>query len=136
MSVRLFNELPDLLDLMPSGGRIGFEYALVASKNMVRAQHDSWDMVTGQPAFEVEGPMGTCPVVLMGKGKSVPGASSSGGRVVVWFDPDISDATGLWLEGDSLDKEKASGQGKVQGQESQEGKEVATNKGGAARVGP
>ena len=100
MGTKVFNEIPEIVDLMPSGGRAGFEYALIASQNIVKAQNEEWDSIDRISAFEIHGPMGKCPVILMGKGKSIYGPSSITSRPKAWIDPTICELTGLWLKGE------------------------------------
>ena len=97
---KVFEDIPDILDLMPGGGRPGFEYAIVAAQNIIKAQRDGWGAIDRIDAFEIKGPMGSCPVILVGKGRAIYGASPQAHRVPAWLDPTISDATGLWLPGD------------------------------------
>lgn len=100
MSVLVFEEIPEITDLLPGGGRPGFEYAFVAAQNVLKAQREGWDPIDRVNAFEIKGPLGSCPTMVLGKGQGVYGASVGSVRSKCWLDPTVSDLTGLWLNGE------------------------------------
>lgn len=104
---KVFDDIPEIQDLLPSGGRPGFEYAIIAAQNIIRAQREGWSTIDRLDAFEIKGPLGTCPAVLVGRGGAIYGASSQAHRVPTWLDRTVSDSTGLWLPGDEPKEEKA-----------------------------
>ena len=83
----VYPAIPSLREILPSGGVPGLTYAYIATKNLIRAQEDGYDMIR-KPGFIVtnhttgnsEG------VVPMAKGKASKGLSSSAGARKVLVD--------------------------------------------------
>lgn len=98
MQTQVFEEIPDLTDLMPHGGRPGFEYAIISCSNVIQAQRDGWAAIDRINAFEIVGPKGSCPAMLVGKGDAIYGASPLSMRMKAWYDPEITKVTGLVIE--------------------------------------
>lgn len=85
METLSFYAIPDLKELLPSGGRPGFDYALVCVERLNDLKSDTdanWDIIANCPAIEVFGQ----PAILMGKGAAIPGGSPESTVPQFWVD--------------------------------------------------
>lgn len=73
--------VPDLPQLIPSGGRPGVEYCLIPPVHLGTWQRDGWWIVPRIEPLTIHGPTGSADgVLLLGWGTPIPGASPSNGR--------------------------------------------------------
>jgi hypothetical protein len=76
-----WNGIPELTELVQSGGAPGVMYCLVRGSELGEMQREEWEIVRGSKSMTIHGPSGSCDsVVLMLKGRPIPGASRGNGR--------------------------------------------------------
>ena len=84
--------VPSLREILPSGGLPGLVYAFIATKNLIQAQEEGYDMVR-KPGFIIENQdTGNREgALLMAKGKINTGLSPSAGARRVMVDPSLTE---------------------------------------------
>ena len=91
METLVFEKIPKLVDILPGGGRPGFNYALVGPGRINELKSDAsdnWDLIAGLPPIEVGGK----PAFLMGCGEAINGARSTATIPVYWVDEEFVNA--------------------------------------------
>jgi hypothetical protein len=98
---------PTLKELLRAGGIEGVEYCLVSANNLKKfgklrdSEGNFWSPIRDLPALSISGPKGTAEsVVLMGRGKPIPGACEFNGIRQYFVDSDLELETGLWADPD------------------------------------
>lgn len=93
---------PKLHDLLYRGGIEGVEYCLVAGHNLRRYGElkdnlgESWSPIRDLPPLTIEGPKGVAEtVVLMGRGRPIPGSDDHNGVRPYYIDIDVEETTGM-----------------------------------------
>jgi hypothetical protein len=88
----VFHTIPSLRDLIPYGGKPGLTYAIVQTKNLLKAQEDQDGMIK-HAGFRVSAPTGELyEVVLMAKGVADPSGDPHAGKRLLLVDTEIQDA--------------------------------------------
>lgn len=93
------NELPSLSDLGGQPGTPGKQYLYCDSAHEAEAQAAGWSRV-GKFVFTLQGPLGTCPFVVMEKGTKAAGLSPNSTSQPVAISQHLLNATGLELTED------------------------------------
>lgn len=88
--------LPSPDELTRFGGYPGVKYCLVHGKNIGDFSQNGWEMTSVDMVGVVKGPDGNCKnIIVMARGKPIPGADPMNGRRQWYVDPSILEETGL-----------------------------------------
>lgn len=91
MAVLEFDKTPSLRDILPRGGRPGFDYALVTPDRVNDLKADTetnWDLIGGVPPISVRGKA----AILMGCGAHIAGARPESTVPNFWVDEKLEEA--------------------------------------------
>lgn len=98
--------LPDPAEILQWGGKPGVEYLIIDAANLHQAlalppvelpdgTKDKWTSVKDVNVYQVSGPKGVVTVMILGRGKPIPGADPANGIRKWSYDRSILTSTGL-----------------------------------------
>jgi len=88
----VFHSIPKLRDLVSYGGKPGLTYAIVQTKNLLRAQEEQYGMIN-RAGFRISAPTGELfEVILMAHGVADPSGDPNAGARLLMVDTEIQDA--------------------------------------------
>ena len=88
--------IPLLRELLPKQhGRPGVTYAQVYLLNQRRAEDEGWRRIDGTAVYTIQGPKGSCDMILMGRGKPISGVGHASGKRKCYVDLAVEQITGL-----------------------------------------
>jgi hypothetical protein len=98
-----YTQIPKLKQLLPRmGGRPGVEYAQVCVQHLRDAEDAGWHRVDHARVYTIVGPKGSIDLVLMERGKPVPGLGHASGKRKCQVDLLVEQATGHFVRSKPL----------------------------------
>lgn len=90
-----FDHIPYLHELLPKyRGMPGFVYAQVCTQTHRRAQEEGWKPLSDGVVYTIRGPLGSADMILLARGKAIPGQSPDAGARLCGVDRLVEELTG------------------------------------------
>jgi hypothetical protein len=97
--------LPDPAEVIQWGGKPGVQYLMIDSRNLHEARNEPpividgkehrWGPIKDMDVYQVVGPQGGTTIMVLGRGKPIPGADPANGVRRWSYDRTILETTGL-----------------------------------------